>query len=421
MILAGAGSGKTRVLVYRITALLLEKKCSQDQILAMTFTNKAAREMRERASELLSHYDMSLDYSSWIGTFHSVCAKILRQNVHLLAPRKSVIIYDQGEQLGLIKKVLEDLNIDPKIKEPKNLRSQINLCKRTGLGPTELHRIPYLSYDSHFEKIYQQYEKSLQQAGAFDFESLLLETYRLMLKNSDFLTSLQNHFKYICVDEYQDTNHIQYLLLKKLAEKHKNICVVGDEDQSIYGWRGADMNNIMDFEKDFKNCKTFFLEQNYRSTQNIIQGANELIANNKIRKGKILISQKGTGAKILIRETFNDYEEGRFISENIYSSFSKGMGTWGNFAVLYRINAQSRTLEDHFRMCKIPYKIVGGVRFYERKEIKDILSYMKLIANSQDDVSFLNTINTPRRGAGRTFLSRLREWSSQSKQVYMKD
>lgn len=416
LILAGAGSGKTRVLVYRITALILEGKRSWDNILAVTFTNKAAKEMKERVSALLSP---NTEIPYWIGTFHSICAQILRQNIHLFKDRKTVTIYDQGEQLSLIKKTLSDLNIDQKIKDPKAIRSQINLCKRMGLGPNELHHIPHLFYDKQFEGIYKNYEKSLKKASAFDFESLLLETYRLMLKHPDFLDSLQKKFQYICVDEYQDTNHIQYLLIKKLAEKHKNICVVGDEDQSIYSWRGADMNNIMDFEKDFHPCKTFFLEENYRSTQNIVEGANGLISCNQVRKGKKLISQQEKGQKIQICETLNDYEEGRFISESIRSSYTNRGNSWGDFAVLYRTNAQSRILEDHLRVLRIPYKIVGGVRFYERKEIKEILSYLKLILNSNDDVSFLSVINSPKRGIGKMTLSRLQHQAlHSSKNLY---
>lgn len=407
LVLAGAGSGKTRVLVYRVVALLLEGKCAWDNILAVTFTNKAAKEMKERVSRLMSSYGRTVGWSPWIGTFHSVCAQVLRQHIHLLQGRTTVTIYDQGDQLRLIKKILRDLNIDPKIKDPKNIRSQINLCKRMALGPNELHRLPHLSYDGQFEKIYQQYEKALKQASAFDFESLLLETYRLMLKHPDFLKTLQDQFQYICVDEYQDTNHVQYLLIKKLAEKNKNICVVGDEDQSIYSWRGAELKNIMDFENDFKNCKTFFLEENYRSTQNIVQGANGLISHNKVRKGKTLVAQKGEGQKIQIQDTFNDYEEGRFIGESIRSFCCSEGGSWGDFAVLYRTNAQSRILEDHLRVLKIPYKIVGGVRFYERREIKEILSYLKLMLNSDDDVSFLNVINSPKRGLGKSFMTQL--------------
>ncbi|MCZ0932176.1 MAG: UvrD-helicase domain-containing protein [Oligoflexia bacterium] len=415
LVLAGAGSGKTRVLVYRITALILQGHARLENILAVTFTNKAAKEMKERVAELLSLYSHPYTWTPWIGTFHSVCAGILRQNIPLLKNRTTVTIYDQGDQLSLIKKVLKDLNIDPKMKEPKSIRSQINLCKRMALGPEELHRISYLSYDKQFELIYLTYEKALKKAGAFDFESLLLETYKLMLKHPEFLNSLQNQFRYICVDEYQDTNHIQYLLIKKLAEKHQNITVVGDEDQSIYSWRGADMKNIMDFEKDFKQCKTFFLEENYRSSKNIVLGANGLIAHNKIRKGKSLIAQKSAGHKIHIRETHNDYEEGQFVAQSIRSFCANEGGNWGDFAVLYRTNAQSRILEDHLRVLRVPYKIVGGVRFYERKEIKIALSYLKLILNSEDDVSFLNAINEPRRGIGKIAIDKLQQQALKTK------
>ena len=391
-----------------------------ENILAVTFTNKAARGMKERVSHLLSLSSLSHTWTPWIGTFHSVCAAILRQNLHLLKDRKSVTIYDQGDQLSLIKKVLKDLNIDPKIKEPKSIRSQINLCKRMALGPDELHKFPHLHYDRQFGLIYDTYEKNLRQAGAFDFESLLLETYKLMLKYPDFLEFLQNQFRYICVDEYQDTNHIQYLLIKKLAEKHQNIMVVGDEDQSIYSWRGADMSNIMNFEKDFKTCRTFFLEENYRSSKNIVLGANALISHNKIRKGKNLVAQKSEGHKIHIREAYSDYEEGRFVSESIRSFCSNEGGSWGDFVVLYRTNAQSRILEDHLRVLRIPYKIVGAVRFYERKEIKETLSYLKLVLNSDDDVSFLTVINSPRRGLGKSTLARLQKLSLQTKKsLYM--
>ena len=409
LVLAGAGSGKTRVLVYRIAALFLEGKCPWHSILAVTFTNKAAKEMKDRVSDLLSLYGMNPPYTPWIGTFHSVCAQILRENIHLFPDRKTVTIYDQSDQLRLIKKVLQDLNIDQKIKEPKNIRSQINLCKRMGLGPDELHRIPHLSYDLQFSNIYRSYEKALKKASAFDFESLLFETYRLMLGKPQFLKSLQEKFQYVCIDEYQDTNTIQYLLMKKISEKHKNLCVVGDEDQSIYGWRGADIRNIMNFEKDFQNSAVFFLEENYRSTKNIIQVANHLIAHNQNRKGKTLTAHKSEGQKIHIREAFNEYEEGRFIAEKIQFLCAKEGSFYGDFAILYRTNAQSRAVEDHLRMLRLPYKIVGGLRFYERKEIKEALSYLKLILNSQDDVSFLSIINSPRRGMGKNSLQALQK------------
>ena len=405
LVLAGAGSGKTRVLVHRIATLVLNQKAKLENILAVTFTNKAAKEMKERVFHLLAQ-SPSLR-TPWIGTFHSVCASLLRQNLNLLGQTRSLTIYDQGDQLSLVKKILKDLNVNPKIKDPKTIRSQINLCKRMAIGPGELHKLSYLYYDKEFEKIYQSYEKALRKAGAFDFESLLLECYRLMLKYPQFLESLQKKFLYICVDEYQDTNPIQYLLIKKLARKHKNIMVVGDEDQSIYSWRGADIKNIMDFEKDFKPCQTFFLEENYRSTKNIVLGANALIANNQIRKGKQLRAQKSEGSKIHIRETLTDYEEGQFVAERIQFFCANEAYSWGDFVILYRTNAQSRILEDHLRLLKIPYKIVGAVRFYERKEVKEALSYLKLILNSGDDISFLNVINSPRRGFGKGSIEKL--------------
>lgn len=413
LVLAGAGSGKTRVLVYRIVALIIEGHCSLDNILAVTFTNKAAKEMKERVYQLLKICGYPFTHTYWINTFHSVCAQILRQNISLLPGRSTVTIYDQSDQISLIKKILKDLNIDPGQKDPKSIRSKINLCKRKALSPFELHVIPHLSYDKQFQTIYQKYELALKQASAFDFEGLLLETYRLTLKQNNFLTLLQNQFQYICIDEYQDTNTIQYLLIKQISKKTNNICVVGDEDQSIYSWRGADMNNIMSFEKDFKNCKTFFLEENYRSTKNIIQGANQLISNNKNRKGKVLVSHQEEGQKIYLIETFNEYEEASFVAKYIQSHCLYER-TWSDVAILYRTNAQSRPIEDHLRILKIPYKIVGGVRFYERQEIKDALSYLRLVLNSKDNLAFLRSINTPRRGIGKVSLEKLQQQSLKS-------
>ena len=413
LVLAGAGSGKTRVLVHRIAALILEKKMALENILAVTFTNKAAREMKDRINQMLGMDNYY--WTPWIGTFHSICATLLKQNLSLLN-RKTFTIYDQSDQLSLVKKVLKQLNLDPKLNDPKSFRSHINLCKRKAIGPKELHKVPHLSYDMKFEEVYQLYEKSLRQAEAFDFESLLLETYKLMCREPHFLKSLQSQFQYICVDEYQDTNPIQYLLVKKLAESHHNIMVVGDEDQSIYSWRGADINNIMDFEKDFKNCKTFFLEENYRSSKNIVLGANALIKNNHQRKGKRLIAQKPEGYKIQVKETLWDYEEGRFVSETIRSFCASEGSSWGDFAVLYRTNAQSRVLEDHLRFLKVPYKIVGGVRFYERKEIKEMISYLRLIANQKNDLAFLSAINSPRRGVGKVTLDKLNLLAQRSQQ-----
>lgn len=409
LVLAGAGSGKTRVLVYRIVALILEGKAEIQNILAVTFTNKAAREMKQRVDSLLHKHKHYAGYTPWIGTFHSVCAQLLRRNIHLLPDRTTLTIYDATDQLRLIKNIMKMLNIDEKMHPPKNFRSHINLCKRSAVSPKELDKISYLAKDIKFRQVYIEYEKALQAASAFDFESLLLEVYYLVIRHPDFLSQLQNQFRYICVDEYQDTNHIQYLLIKKLAEKHKNVSVVGDEDQSIYSWRGADINNIIDFEKDFKSCKTFFLEENYRSTGNIVQGASAVISNNKVRKGKTLFTNKNVGEKILIKEGLNEYEEGRFISQTIRAYCQEGDSSWEDFAILYRTNAQSRSLEDHFRLLKIPYKIVGGVRFYERSEVKNALAYLKLVLNTKDNVAFLRIINCPKRGLGKTTLEKLQK------------
>ena len=409
LILAGAGSGKTRVLVYRIALLLIEQKAKLQNILAVTFTNKAAREMKERVLHLLYNNNYSIGYTPWIGTFHSTCAHILRENFSLITNRSTFTIYDQQDQLRLVKKVIKDLNLNEKIHIPKNIRSQINLCKRMAVEPHNLHRISHLNYDDSFHDIYTAYEKALIQNSAFDFGSLLLETYKLMINNQSLSEKLSNQFQFICIDEYQDTNHIQYLIVKKLAEKHKNICVVGDEDQSIYGWRGADMSNIMNFENDFSGCKTFFLEQNYRSTKNIVKAAGTLISHNKVRKGKVLFTNNSTGEKILIKENFNEMEESRFISNYVKLACEQKGYQHKDFAILYRTNAQSRALEDGFRILKIPYKIVGGIRFYERAEVKDVLSYLRFVLNTKDDIAFLRIINSPKRGIGKSTLEKIQK------------
>ena len=374
----------------------------------MTFTNKAAKEMRERTSQLLEQTgNLNTYFTPWIGTFHSVCSKILRENIQLVPDRTSFTIYDDKDQLQLIKNLMKALRINDKLYPPKNFKSQINLCKRQAVGPTELFKLPWLSYDAQFEELYKNYEEALVQASAFDFESLLLETYKLMTSHPQFLEELRDQFKYIFVDEYQDTNHIQYLLIKKLAEKHQNICVVGDEDQSIYGWRGADMSNIMNFEKDFPNTKTFFLEQNYRSTENIVQAATALISNNEVRKGKKLFTKNPFGEKILIKETFNQNEEARFIAYKIRDLCQHFGSSYQDFAILYRTNAQSRPIEDELRTLRIPYKIIGGLRFYERAEIKDIIGYLRLIMNQSDDMAFLRIINSPKRGIGKSSIEKI--------------
>lgn len=407
LILAGAGSGKTRVIVHRIAALVVEKKVPLENILAVTFTNKAAKEMKERTGELLKKAGLFMSYTPWIGTFHSICAHIIKNNLHLFPKRDSFTIYDERDQLQLIKKILKDLNIDERMHPAKNFRNHINLCKRSAVAPHELHHISFLAQDKKFFTVYDTYEKTLVQLSAFDFGSLLFETYKLMRKNKDFLNQLNKQFQFLFVDEYQDTNYIQYLLIKKLGKIHQNVCVVGDEDQSIYGWRGADISHILNFERDFKECRIFFLEHNYRSTQNIVQAASSLIANNQRRKGKTLFTKNTEGEKIFVKETFNEQEESYFISQKIRELHGQGKAQWKHFCILYRTNAQSRSLEDGLRFLKIPYKIVGNVRFYERAEIKDAISYLKVILNVHDDVSLLRVINTPRRGIGKTTLDKI--------------
>ena len=407
LILAGAGSGKTKVIVHRIAGLILEKKIRPENILAVTFTNKAAKELRERTNSLLKKAGIFFGYTPWLGTFHSVCAQILRSNLHFFPKHNTFTIYDDKDQLQLIKKILRDLNINEQMHPAKNFRSHINLCKRSAVSPHEIHRIPFLSQDKRFLQVYETYEKALTQASAFDFGSLLLETYKLINREKDFLNQLSNQFQFIFVDEYQDTNHIQYLLIKKLGGKNQNVCVVGDEDQSIYGWRGANISHILNFEKDFSNCKTFFLERNYRSTKNIITAASTLISFNRMRKGKKLFTENHTGEKVLIRETFNEFEESRFISQRIKYLCEHEGACWKDFCILYRTNAQSRSLEDGFRFLKIPYKIVGNVRFYERAEIKDAISYLKLLLNAHDDISFLRIINVPKRGIGKATMEKI--------------
>ena len=413
LILAGAGSGKTRVIVHRIAGLIQEQKVSPENILAVTFTNKAAKEMKERTQHLLREIGGSVTSPPWIGTFHSICAQIIRNNFHLFPNRSTFTIYDDKDQLQLIKKILRDLNINEQMHPAKNFRSHINLCKRSAVAPHELHRIPFLTHDKRFYEVYDSYENTLVQLSAFDFGGLLFETYKLLNRDKEFLNKLSSQFQFLFVDEYQDTNYIQYLLIKQLANKHKNVCVVGDEDQSIYGWRGADISHILNFEKDFSSCKTFFLEHNYRSTKNIIAAASSLIANNQKRKGKTLFTENPSGEKILIKANATDLEESHFISQRIQWLCEEGQARWKDFCVLYRTNVQSRSLEDGLRFFKIPYKIVGNVRFYERAEVKDVISYLRLLLNPHDDVALLRVINTPRRGLGKTTLEKI---SGQAKQ-----
>ena len=400
LISAGAGSGKTRVLTYRIALLIKKKKALPQQILAVTFTNKAALEMKERVQKLITGMELPLKGRMWISTFHSLCARILKEHKNFVSPAGIFTIYDNKDQLSLVKKVMQELNINDKIYNPKTFASQIAFCKRKGMGPEHIDKDSFPAYGNRFQRLYFQYEKELKKAGAFDFEGLLLETYKLFLKYPKILNKYREQFKYISIDEYQDTNHVQYLIIKTLAQTHRNICAVGDEDQSIYSWRGADISNILNFERDFASAQIIKLEQNYRSTKNIISSASALISHNTMRKNKKLFTNNPEGTPIKLYELENEYKEAQFIAKTIENYGQNQNHAYQDFAVFYRTNAQSRVLEEALRSQNIPYKITGSLKFYDRLEIKDILSYMKVVLNSKDELSLKRIINSPKRGIG---------------------
>ena len=413
LISAGAGSGKTQVLTSRIAHILSQGLAAPNEIFAVTFTNKAAREMSERILKQIR--DIPVFEPLWISTFHSACARILRENIsHLNPPRKRVIIYDDSDQLSLVKKIMKENKMDESHNPPKSLKNQINLCKRMALSPEKLEYGRFrLRFSEDFPRFYEAYENSLITAEAFDFEGLIFETHKLLSEREDILSHYQNKFKFISVDEYQDTNHIQYLLIYNLAKKHKNICVVGDEDQSIYSWRGADISNILNFEKDFPGCRVIKLEQNYRSTNTIVSAASSLIANNTSRKDKTLFTHNCSGEKIKIQACFNEIQEARLLAGSISHLCSNDTFSHNDFAIFYRTNAQSRIIEDQLRMKSIPYQIIGSLKFYERAEIKDMLSYLRLILNDKDEVSLRRIINSPRRGIGKAAIEKAGSMSFQ--------
>ncbi|MBI2645598.1 MAG: UvrD-helicase domain-containing protein [Deltaproteobacteria bacterium] len=406
LIIAGAGSGKTRVLTYRIANLISHRKTQADEILAVTFTNKAAREMKERVEKILKRDVRSL----WISTFHSSCVRILRQEIERLGYTSQFIIYDGQDQLTVIKNCLKELKWDEKMLSPRAAQSRIGHAKNLGLTPKNLLKKAISSYDEKLCALYELYQKTLIKADAVDFDDLLFLTVDLFQKFPVVLEKYQKKFHYCLVDEYQDTNHMQYLLVKSLVEQHKNICVVGDEDQSIYSWRGADISNILSFEKDFPQAKVIKLEENYRSTKNIIEAASHVIAKNKSRKSKNLWTQNGEGPLLQALCLQDEYHEARCVVGEISKHFEAGEPL-RNFAIFYRTNAQSRVFEEILRQYNLPYQIYGGTHFYGRSEIKDILAYFRLVLNSKDDVSFLRIVNTPARGIGKTTLERLQAFA----------
>ncbi|HFL2407699.1 TPA: DUF3553 domain-containing protein [Clostridioides difficile] len=397
LILAGAGSGKTKVLTTRIAYLIEDKGVQAPNILAITFTNKAANEMRERVEQNIGPETKDM----WISTFHSCCVRILRKDINKIGYNRSFVIYDSADQVTLVKDCLKELNLSDKVFEPKAVISAISGAKDKLYTPKQFKDINMA--DNRMVKIadiYALYQDRLKRNSALDFDDLILKTVELFKANDEVLAYYRSRFRYIMVDEYQDTSKAQYELIKLLAREHQNICVVGDDDQSIYGWRGADIRNILEFEKDYDNVHVVKLEQNYRSTQVILDAANKVISNNIERKRKKLWSEKKEGELIKIQLTGSEIEEADFIADSISQIARKENRPYKDFAVLYRANAQARPVEDALNRSQIPYNIYGGTKFYERKEIKDLLAYLRVIQNPQDDISIKRIINVPRRGIG---------------------
>src|SRR3954447_12155941 len=400
LILAGAGSGKTRVITYRIAYLIGDGHAKPDEVLAVTFTNKASQEMRERVEALIGDAASRV----WLSTFHSLCARLLRREAPKINLSRDFVIYDSSDQVAVVKQAQRELGIDDKLVPPRAALSRISQAKNRMEGPESM-RGGWNIRDEQIAKIYERYLTALKDANALDFDDLLLKTVELMETSEQTREFYARKFKYVMVDEYQDTNRPQYMLIKRLAELHRNIAVVGDPDQSIYKWRGADLRNILDFEQDFGEAKVVRLEQNYRSTQTILDAATAVISQNRNRKDKKLWTDRKGGAKIVYFRGNDELEEADFITRTLKQYRSEDVDA--TMAILYRTNAQSRAIEDALMREGLPYKIIGGVRFYERKEIKDALAYLKLIMNPHDDVSLRRVINVPARGIGKGVMESL--------------
>ncbi|MBB5181935.1 DNA helicase-2/ATP-dependent DNA helicase PcrA [Planomicrobium koreense] len=406
LIMAGAGSGKTRVLTHRIAYLVLEKQVYPSNILAITFTNKAAREMRNRIDGLLGH---GTGVRMWVSTFHSMCVRILRRDIDRIGFSKNFSILDTTDQLTVIKNVLKQLNLDPKKYEPRTMLNAISSAKNECITAEEFaaNMNAHNPYEKTVSDVYAAYAKRLQKNQSLDFDDLIMTTLTLFNTVPEVLEYYQNKFHYIHVDEYQDTNNAQYQLVQKLASKFKNICVVGDSDQSIYRWRGADITNILSFEKDYPNAKVIMLEQNYRSTKRILQAANDVIQKNTSRYPKELRTDNADGPAITLHKAGDERQEAQYIVQEIQKLMQEEGYKTSDFAILYRTNAQSRILEEMFVKSNMSYTIVGGTKFYDRKEIKDLLAYLRLIANNDDDLSLARIINEPKRGIGATSFEKM--------------
>ena len=410
LILAGAGSGKTRVLTHRTAYLIEEMGVNPYHIMAITFTNKAAGEMRERIDRLVGYGSESI----WVSTFHSSCVRILRRHIDRIGFETNFTIYDSDDSKSLMKDICKKLNIDTKIYKERSLLSAISSAKDELVSPTEFALRAEASGDyakRRQAEVYREYQEALHKNNALDFDDLIVKTVELFQSDPEVLDYYQERFRYIMVDEYQDTNTAQFQLIRLLADKYKNLCVVGDDDQSIYKFRGANIYNILNFEKHFPDAVTIKLEQNYRSTQNILDAANSVIANNVGRKAKSLWTANDAGEKIDFEQFDTGYEEADYIARDILAGVREGRYTYGDYAILYRTNAQSRLFEERFVVSNIPYKIVGGVNFYARKEIKDLLAYLKTIDNARDDLAVRRILNVPKRGIGATTVGRVTDYA----------
>lgn len=404
LVLAGAGSGKTTVLVNRIAYMISEKHIRPWNILAITFTNKAAREMKDRIERLLG--DTAKDM--WIGTFHSVCVRILRSCIDLLGYRRDFVIYDTADTKTVMKECLRELDIDEKSFPVRNVLSIISNAKNDLMDAATFENVYKSDYRmSIIAKIYYRYQTKLRKNNAVDFDDIILNTVKILSENPDVLSKYQDKFQYILVDEYQDTNNSQYLLINLLAQANRNLCVVGDDDQSIYKFRGANIGNILNFEDDYSDVQKITLDQNYRSTQNILDAANSVISNNKGRMGKSLWTSNGDGNRVYVYTGTNEYDEARYIARQIKKHFDE-QGSFSDCAILYRTNAQSRVIEEMLMRESVPYKVLSGLRFYDRKEIKDIIAYLRVVYNPNDDVSLARIINEPKRKIGNATLEKAR-------------
>ncbi len=407
LIVAGPGSGKTRVITHRIAYLIKVCGINPHRIMAVTFTNKAAREMAERLETLLGQTAETLT----LGTFHAICARILRQEGKIIGLDSRFVIYDEEDQLSLVKQSLQELNIDPKQYAPKAIQSAIKYAKSRLLTPADYAQQANSYFEGIVQRVYERYQHSLSQNQGVDFDDLLMRTVQLFNDHPKVLSKYQSRYLHVLVDEFQDTNVTQYALIKQIVGQHRNVCVVGDPDQSIYSWRFADLRNILSFEKDYPDAQVAFLEQNYRSTRIILDVASSIISVNSKRKPKRLWTENEVGIPIAVIETYNENEEAQFVVSEIERLVSEKVTSPGGCAVMYRVNAQSRALEESFIRYGVPYKIVGGTRFYQRREIKDVIAYLRLIHNPNDDISLARIINVPGRSIGQRTLAELSGWA----------